>query len=198
MPREKVRAVCKFFDTPGGCSQGATCRFSHNEYSSTTSNTICKNFVIATQDGCPFGDRCRFVHLPCESGFLCSDCHIRAFIGRCMACNNRYAMTKRHQRSFCDSDQQTKTLQSALIAEKDRLTNAMSEMNAILDSLETSEVQTQTTALEPHQCSVCYDRKMSHALVPCGHCFCLVCIESSGRCCPICRNVSEMLLAIYL
>lgn len=198
MPREKARAVCKFF-TNSCCSQGDNCRFLHPVDIPTVRNNICKNFVIATQDGCSFGDRCRFIHLPCESGFQCSDCKTRVFIGNCMACRNRHLIgSRQHPQTFHGSNQQTRKLQFALVEEKDRLTTAMSEMNAILDSLETDEAQTQTAALEIHQCGVCYDRKISHALVPCGHCFCLVCIESSGRCCPICRDVPENLLAIYL
>ena len=200
MPRPKE--VCKFFNSPRGCSYGEHCRFSHtSEPLSSPCNSLCKNFNIVTQDGCPFGSQCRFLHLPCDSGFLCSSCTTRAFTGVCDGCVNRHPMQTRQTskilRDLAEQSKKTEALHLALAEERDSHITANNEINAFLDSIQTSEAQTQTDDGKTNLCSICCDRPISHALVPCGHCFCLVCIEASRRC-PICRKPSDSVLTVFL
>ena len=53
---------------------------------------------------------------------------------------------------------------------------------------------------QPKNCSVCYSREVSHALVPCGHCYCE---NDSSRAltrnrCPMCRAPVESILRVFI
>ena len=202
MPRQK--AVCKFFNSPRGCSNGDDCRFSHSSELDSSSSSVCKYFDVLNQTGCSFGSKCRFVHLnpkPSESGgFQCTSCKKKAFSGVCMGCVNRHPMITRQTsnilRDLAEQSEKVNVLQTDLAAERDDHIFAKNEMNIILDSMQTADAQTQTDDAKQHICGICCDRTISHALVPCGHCFCLVCIEASRRC-PVCRNCSESKLTVY-
>ena len=104
--------------------------------------------------------------------------------------------TSKILRDLAKLSEKAKTLQAALAEERDDHVIAKNEMNAILDSLQTADAQTQTDDAKHHLCGICCDRTISHALVPCGHCFCLVCIEATGRC-PVCRDPSVSMLSVY-
>ena len=197
MPREIARSVCKFYNAPGGCSRGDNCLFTHCADRLAPSSVLCKNFVVATQDGCEFGNKCRFKHLQRENGITCAACHKRAFYGKCMDCSRTQESSYTFRRS-------TRHLRSTHAEEKSQLASAISEMNTILDSMQTSEAPNQTSSNDGTLpcCGICYDRKISHTLIPCGHCFCLVCIEASRGpfkiSCPNCRDETNALQAIYL
>ena len=229
MPSRK--AICKFFNSPRGCSNGDHCGFAHTNTESShlptscknSSLSLCKNFDVKTQDGCSFGSECHYVHLPCESGFRCNSCNKRAFSGVCRDCADCQPRGVQNSPSSISSkiglpdpsfhralpdvpqdliDVRATALQIALIDEKDKNMNTMNEMNAILDSLQMAKTQASSDNVNrresgAHLCGICCDRAISHALVPCGHCFCLVCIEASRRC-PNCRDHSQSMMAVYL
>ena len=197
MPR--TRTACKFFNTPRGCSNGDQCRYSHD----CSNTTICNNFDIANQAGCSFGSACRFLHLPCETGFKCSACELRTYSGLCLACvpKGHHHMTTRQTskilRDLVEQSEKANTLQVALAEEEKSHTICRSEINAILDSLQMVDAQTHTTCVAQRLCNICCDRAVSHALLPCGHCFCLVCIQASEQRCPICRKPASNSLALF-
>lgn len=59
-----------------------------------------------------------------------------------------------------------------------------------------------------HKCVICYDARISVCLVPCGHTFCLGCIEKTAkvsielygiwnRSCPFCRSSSTIVQRLF-
>ena len=46
-------------------------------------------------------------------------------------------------------------------------------------------------------CDVCMERNKDHALVPCGHLYCLTCIKKVDKC-PECRDVYKSVLKIFV
>ena len=46
-------------------------------------------------------------------------------------------------------------------------------------------------------CDVCMERNKSHALVPCGHCYCIGCIKKIDKC-PECRGSFQSTLKIFI
>ena len=47
------------------------------------------------------------------------------------------------------------------------------------------------------ECKICMEKQIEVIVIPCGHCFCNVCIENSGSC-PLCRNNIVKTNKIYL
>jgi hypothetical protein len=205
MPRQ----VCRFFNSPNGCAKGGDCPFTHGHRSDHPTAIVCKNFDIDSQAGCSFGDKCHFLHLPRHSGFSCSECSKRIFHGICHGCVKRPMVTRSTSKmlqDLADQSDRADALHFALIQQKDDHTIYVNEMNAVLDSLHTT-IGTQTenpkhtftgTQTESNLCGICCDRPVSHALVPCGHAYCLVCIEASTGRCPNCRDPFQSMLAIFI